>query len=124
MLNELINTLRKWQEEAENKAVGLKEPAAYQKVIDEINRMTAGNKPPVDEQIKRRIEADLPEKGIHCATCRDCLCYTCRRDDYNPSIERFGDDCCKKHGWESCPIGKCTDYVPEEGEENVIHGSN
>lgn len=47
--NELIRTLRQWQADADIHT-GLKEFAAYQKVIDEIKRMKT------NEEIKQRIE--------------------------------------------------------------------
>lgn len=43
MINKLIETLQQWQEEAEGKPVGLKEPAVYQRVIDEIKKLEVEN---------------------------------------------------------------------------------
>ena len=42
MINKLINTLKQWQLECEGRATGLKEPIAYQRVIDECKSMIQG----------------------------------------------------------------------------------
>lgn len=51
MINKLIETLQQWQEEAEGKPVGLKEPAAYQRVIDEIKRLENDNWIPCSKKL-------------------------------------------------------------------------
>ena len=118
-MNRLINTLQKWRDEAEGKPAGLKEPAAYQRVIDEIYRL--GSKEAVNEEIRQRIEnltpiEELPKKGIHCNECEGCLCYTCRRD----YCAELRESCCEIHYdkvggcLEFSKLHQCEDYVPEE----------
>ena len=53
-MNRLIETLEKWRDAAEGKPAGLKEPAAYQRVIDEINRMHSEEA--VNDEIRLRID--------------------------------------------------------------------
>ena len=118
-MNRLIETLQKWRDEAQGKPAGLREPAAYQRVIDEIYRL--GSKEAVNEEIKQRIEnltpiEELPKKGTHYVGCKDCICSTCRRD----SFEIHRESCCEKH-YEECggclefsKLHQCEDYVPEE----------
>ena len=60
-MNRLIETLQKWIDEAEGKPAGLKEPAAYQRVIDEIYRL--GSKEAVNEEIKQRIKKTDADRG-------------------------------------------------------------
>lgn len=59
-MEQLIKTLKEWQEEATaNEFCGLKEAAVYQKVIDEIEKMK------VNSEIKDRIEqADRKETNF------------------------------------------------------------
>ena len=118
-MNRLIKTLQKWIDEAQGKPAGLREPAAYQRVIDEIYRINS--KEAVNDEIKQRIEnltpiEWLPKRGSHCYECEDCIFYTCRRDDFDMCFE----NCCKRH---YIKVGGCTefsklhwcdDYVPEE----------
>ena len=117
-MNRLIETLQKWRDEAQGKPAGLKEPAAYQRVIDEINRMRSEEA--VNDEIRLRIEMApiewLPKRGSHCYECEDCICYTCRRDNFGMCV----GNCCKRH---YAKVGGCTefsklhwcdDYVPEE----------
>lgn len=117
-MNRLIETLEKWRDAAEGKPAGLKETAAYQRVIDEIYRL--GSKEAVNDEIRLRIDMApiewLPKKGRHCDECKDCICYTCRRDNFDMCV----GDCCKRH---YAKVGGCTefsklhwcdDYVPEE----------
>lgn len=49
MLNKLIDTLHTWQADCIDRPTGLKEPIAYQRVIDECRSMLA------NEEIKARI---------------------------------------------------------------------
>ena len=116
-MNRLIETLQKWRDEAQGKPAGLKEPAAYQRVIDEIYRL--GSKEAVNEEIRLRIDMApiewLPKKGRHCDACKDCICYTCRRDNFDMCV----GDCCKRHYAkggcaEFSELHQCEDYVPEE----------
>lgn len=118
-MNRLINTLQKWRDEAEGKPAGLKEPAAYQRVIDEIYRL--GSKEAVNDEIKQRIEnltpiEELPKRGIHYDDCKDCICSTCRRDNY----AELRESCCEIHYdkvggcLEFSKLHQCEDYVPEE----------
>ena len=118
-MNRLIETLKKWRDESEGKPCGLKEPAAYQRVIDEIYRINS--KEAVNDEIKQRIEnltpiEELPKKGIHCNECKDCICYTCRRDNFDMCVGY----CCKRHYakvggcLEFSKLHQCDDYVPEE----------
>lgn len=119
-MNRLIKTLKKWRDESEGKPCGLKEPAAYQRVIDEIYRINS--KEAVNDEIKQRIENltpidELPTKGSHCEEeCKDCICSTCRRDNY----VRYGESCCETHYIkvdgciEFSKLHQCEDYVPED----------
>lgn len=50
MIKALIKTLNEWQRESLDRPAGLKEPAAYQRVIDECVRMMS------NQEIKERIE--------------------------------------------------------------------
>lgn len=120
-MNRLIETLQKWRDEAQGKPAGLREPAAYQRVIDEIYRL--GSKEAVNEEIKQRIKnltpiEELPKRGIHCNECEGCLCYTCRRD--GSGDESTGLCCCDIHYdkvggcLEFSELHQCEDYVPEE----------
>lgn len=118
-MNRLIETLQKWRDEAQGKPAGLREPAAYQRVIDEIYRL--GSKEAVNEEIKQRIEnltpiEELPKKGTHYVGCKDCICSTCRRDYYT----ELRESCCEIHYdkvggcLEFSKLHWCDDYVPEE----------
>lgn len=117
-MNRLIETLQKWIDEAQGKPAGLKEPAAYQRVIDEINRMRSEEA--VNDEIRLRIEMApiewLPKKGRHCDECKDCICSTCRRDYYT----ELRESCCEIHYdkvggcLEFSELHQCEDYVPEE----------
>lgn len=118
-MNRLIETLQKWRDEAEGKPAGLKEPAAYQRVINEIYRL--GSKEAVNEEIKQRIEnltpiEELPKMGRHFDDCKDYLCYTCRRDNFH-LLEPY---CRKMHYmkvggcFKFSELHQCEDYVPEE----------
>ena len=116
-MNRLIETLQKWIDEAEGKPAGLKEPAAYQRVIDEINRMRSEEA--VNDEIRLRIDMApiewLPKKGSHCDECKDCICYTCRRDNFDMCV----GNCCARHYIKGgCAVfselHQCEDYVPEE----------
>lgn len=53
-MNRLIETLQKWIDAAEGKPAGLKEPAAYQRVIYEIYRMRSEEA--VNDEIRQRID--------------------------------------------------------------------
>jgi hypothetical protein len=74
-MNRLIETLQKWKDAAEGKPAGLKEPAAYQRVIDEINRMRSEEA--VNNEIRQRIDTvpieELPKRASHCDDCEDCI---------------------------------------------------
>lgn len=120
-MNRLIETLQKWRDEAEGKPAGLKEPAAYQRVIDEIYSL--GSKEAVNEEIKQRIKnltpiEELPKRGIHYDNCKDCICSTCRRD--GSGDDSTGLYCCEIHYnkvggcLEFSKLHQCEDYVPEE----------
>lgn len=47
--------------------------------------------------------------AIHDQSCKDCLCYTCKRDTVY---------CCWEHDRDirCCMIYDCPDYEPEEAE--------
>lgn len=45
MLRKLIDTLHTWQAECIDRPTGLKEPIAYQRVIDECESMLANQEP-------------------------------------------------------------------------------
>ena len=117
-MNRLIKTLERWRDAAEGKPAGLKEPAAYQRVIDEINRMCSEEA--VNNEIRQRIDMapieELPKRGSHCDDCEDCVCYTCRRDDFDMGA----GNCCIRHYAEGggctefSKLHWCDDYVPEE----------
>lgn len=59
-------------------------------------------------------KAPEPRKGEHAQMCltgmnESCLCNTCANDNYTAS-----EACCvKKHGYGSCHIRECSDYVRE-----------
>ncbi len=133
----LISILHDWQDRVKDKPAGLKEAAAYQRVINLAERLAAYES---NQTIRQRImNADLEErmnriektaqaaldkverltetvgakelKGSHKEGCYDCLCYTCVYDDGGS----LGDDlpwCCDRHGVE-CPITSCKDYRRE-----------
>lgn len=133
----LISILHDWQDCVKDKPAGLKEAAAYQRVINLIERLAACES---NQTIKQRImSADMEErmnriektaqaaldrveklteavgakelKGSHDEGCNDCQCCTCVYDDGGSP----GDDlpwCCDKHGVE-CPTTSCKDYRRE-----------
>ena len=133
----LISILHDWQDQVKDKPAGLKEAAAYQRVINLTERLAAYES---NQTIKQRImSADMEErmnriektaqealdrvgklteavgakelKGSHDEDCNECLCYTCVYDDGGS----LGDDlpwCCDRHGVE-CPITSCKDYRRE-----------
>ncbi len=131
----LIELLHSWQDQVKDKPAGLKEAAAYQRVINLTERLNAYES---NQTIRQRImNADLEERmnriektaqealdkveklteavgvqelrGSHNEDCNECLCYTCVHDDGGNKDN--GEMCCDRH--EKGCYGVCDDYEEE-----------